>query len=434
MSISPKRAGEIVDALRRGTVPRSSLDAFCVGLERFETAIDADLDAVAGGRGVFKAIRGDYGCGKTFFTRWLADRGARHLALLSRQGPATPGVEAALDAFAAAGVEALLYACDVAEAEDLSSALAEIRCSQPPICGVVHAAMVMDDGLLADLSAERFQTSLRPKLAGAQMLDRLTRDDPVELFVLYSSISAAIGNPGQGNYVVANAAMEALAVSRAAAGLPALAVQWGPISDAGFLARDSRIRELLDRVMASGELTARAALDALPEMLASGLAVVGHALVNWAMLKRQIPVGATTLLADVADDVVTVGSEASVRDQIAVLPLEEATELVEAFLADEVATILRLDRASVDVARPIALMGFDSLMTLELHLAVEQRLRCQVPLISVGSGATLSSIAARVVHRIRNDGADGGEGEMQERLLRHEAPDLAWREPVRDAG
>jgi hypothetical protein len=74
MSISPKRAGEIVDALRRGTVPRSSLDAFCVGLERFETAIDADLDAVAGGRGVFKAIRGDYGCGKTFFTRWLADR------------------------------------------------------------------------------------------------------------------------------------------------------------------------------------------------------------------------------------------------------------------------------------------------------------------------------------------------------------------------
>lgn len=74
MSISRKRAEEIVDALRRGTVPRSSLDAFCVGLDRFEAAVDADLDAVAGGRGVFKAVRGDYGCGKTFFTRWLADR------------------------------------------------------------------------------------------------------------------------------------------------------------------------------------------------------------------------------------------------------------------------------------------------------------------------------------------------------------------------
>jgi len=74
MSISRKRAEEIIDALRRGTVPQSSLDAFCVGLERFEPTVDTDLDAVAGGRGVFKAIRGDYGCGKTFFTRWLADR------------------------------------------------------------------------------------------------------------------------------------------------------------------------------------------------------------------------------------------------------------------------------------------------------------------------------------------------------------------------
>jgi hypothetical protein len=74
MSISRKRAEEIIEALRHGTVPRASLDAFCVGLERFESTVDADLDAVAGGRGVFKAIRGDYGCGKTFFTRWLADR------------------------------------------------------------------------------------------------------------------------------------------------------------------------------------------------------------------------------------------------------------------------------------------------------------------------------------------------------------------------
>ncbi|MSR27321.1 MAG: BREX system ATP-binding protein BrxD, partial [Planctomycetaceae bacterium] len=74
MSISTKRAGEIIDALRRGTVPRASLDAFCVGLEKFETAIDAELDSVAAGGGVFKVVRGDYGCGKTFFTRWLADR------------------------------------------------------------------------------------------------------------------------------------------------------------------------------------------------------------------------------------------------------------------------------------------------------------------------------------------------------------------------
>jgi len=74
MSISRARAEEIIDALRRGTVPRASLDAFCVGLERFESTVDAELESAAGQRGVFKAVRGDYGCGKTFFTRWLADR------------------------------------------------------------------------------------------------------------------------------------------------------------------------------------------------------------------------------------------------------------------------------------------------------------------------------------------------------------------------
>jgi hypothetical protein len=74
MDLSPKRREEIIDALRRGTVPRSSLDAFAVGLERFEASLDEDLRKVSSGGSVFKAIRGEYGCGKTFFARWLADR------------------------------------------------------------------------------------------------------------------------------------------------------------------------------------------------------------------------------------------------------------------------------------------------------------------------------------------------------------------------
>src|SRR3954471_10751559 len=84
MTISPQRRDEIIDALRRGTVPRSSLDAFAVGLDRFEPALDEELGKVASGGGVFKAVRGDYGCGKTFFARWLADR-ARKLGFASSE-------------------------------------------------------------------------------------------------------------------------------------------------------------------------------------------------------------------------------------------------------------------------------------------------------------------------------------------------------------
>jgi hypothetical protein len=82
--LSPQRRDEIIDALRRGTVPRSSLDAFAVGLTRFEEAIDEELRKVAAGGSVFKAVRGDYGCGKTFFARWLADR-ARKLGFATSE-------------------------------------------------------------------------------------------------------------------------------------------------------------------------------------------------------------------------------------------------------------------------------------------------------------------------------------------------------------
>jgi NADPH:quinone reductase-like Zn-dependent oxidoreductase/acyl carrier protein len=353
--------------------------------------------------------------------RWLADRGARHLALLSRQGPATPGVETALDAFKAQGVDARVYACDVSEEADLAGTLAEIRVAQPPLAGVVHAAVVMDDGLLGDLNTQRFAASLRAKLDGASALDRLTRSDPIELFVLYSSISSAIGNPGQGNYVAGNAAMEAIALRRAAEGLPALAVQWGPISDAGFLARDTRTRELIERVMASGELTARTALDALPGLIETGLPVAGFAVADWSQLKRQMPIGATPLMAESADEDGARTSESSIRDQIINLPSDEAHALAEAFLVDEVSEILRLDRHEVDVERPISQMGFDSLMMLELHLAVESRLRVELPLMSVGGGATLRSIANRVVRNLRAEGEREDEAEdIEDHMLRHE--------------
>jgi hypothetical protein len=72
--IGAQRRAAILDALRRGTVPHEGLAAFAVGMERFEAAVDADLASVAGGRGAFKAVRGEYGAGKTFMARWLQER------------------------------------------------------------------------------------------------------------------------------------------------------------------------------------------------------------------------------------------------------------------------------------------------------------------------------------------------------------------------
>jgi acyl carrier protein len=215
---------------------------------------------------------------------------------------------------------------------------------------------------------------------------------------------------------------------RRAAGLPGLAVQWGPISDAGYLARESRVKEVLERVMASGELTARDALDALPALAASGQAVAGYAVADWSAMKRQLPIGATPLFADLSDGGPAKTGQRSLREEIANLNPEEARLLVADLLADEVSSILRLQRDRIDIDRPISEMGFDSLMALELRLAIEARLGQELPLLSVGGGTTLNAIAARVVRAAKGETSAAAE-DVADLIARHElAADPAGRE------
>ena len=106
------------------------------------------------------------------------------------------------------GVNVTAISCDVTDCAKLAKIIERIRKSMPPITGVLHAAMVIDDHLISNLDAQSLEAVLLPKLMGAWNLHSLTLDLPIEYFLLYSSITIAIGNPGQGNYVAANAALE----------------------------------------------------------------------------------------------------------------------------------------------------------------------------------------------------------------------------------
>ncbi|SEH01854.1 myxalamid-type polyketide synthase MxaE and MxaD [Nonomuraea solani] len=167
----------------------------------------------------------------------LAQRGARHLALLSR----TPN-EAALTRLRAAGAEVRPARTDVADRDALASALNDIRASGPPIRGVLHAAGVLRDGALLDLPDEALREVLEPKLRGAWNLHELTLPDPIEWFVLYASAAGVLGSPGQANYSAANACLDALAHHRRGRGLPATAIDWGPWAEAGMAAGAVRLR------------------------------------------------------------------------------------------------------------------------------------------------------------------------------------------------
>lgn len=347
--------------------------------------------------------------------RWLVDQGARRLALIGRRGSETPGASPALQALRDAGADARIYACDVADRSALDAVLTQVRAEQGAVVGVHHAAAVIEDSLLSATDAAMLDRVFAAKLEGALNLDALTRDDPVEHFVLFSSATTVMGAPGQGAYVAANTGLEALAVRRAREGRPSLAVAWGPIADAGVLARDQEAQDQLARRLSVSPIAASDALDALPMMWASGAPVVAYAAVRWEGVRRKLAVLASPTFEAFAAEA-EASEETDLAQRLQGMGAAEAKAVVRDLLIDEMSKILSCARERLDASRPLPELGMDSLMAVELRMVLESRLRINLPLLSLSESTTISSLAARIVKSVR-----GGDGDWQEAAARHEA-------------
>ncbi len=354
--------------------------------------------------------------------RWLVAHGAGSIALLGRRGLETPGCRAGVAELEAAGAEVRVYRCDVADPASLGVVLDQVRATQPPLRGIVHAASIVADRLTADIELAGIDAILRPKLGGAVALDALTRDDPIELFLMFSSATTMLGAPGQGAYVAANMTLEAVSRRRHAEGRPALAIAWGPIEDAGYLAQRPETRDALARRLGAKPLPAMVALAGLPAMLASGLPVVGFAETNWTEAQRFLPVLATSLFAEIRAKARPSGADEALTDRLAALDPEAALALLRTAVAEEAARILRLPAGGVDPTRPLSQMGMDSLMAVELRLALESRLRIDLPLVSLAEGTSVASIATRLADALR---AGAKHAEVVALAARHEAVEEA---------
>ena len=342
--------------------------------------------------------------------RWLASRGVGNLVLLSRRGPDAPGAAEAVAELAARGVNVLPLACDVTEAGSLAAALSQAAEKLPPITGVLHAAMVLDDRLIANLDAGAMGAVLRPELLGAWNLHALTRDLPIEHFVMYSSITTTIGNPGQANYVAANAGLEALAQLRLQEGLPAECIGWGPIGDAGYLTRNTAVRDSLGQRLGGAPLTSADALARLDEILGSGR-VGALANMDWGTLSRFLPSSGCSRFAvlngrrrDSAGDDDGLDFRALAAEKTA----EELQELVRDHVITEVAHILSLSADRIDPERPLHDLGMDSLMAVELALGLEKRFGVQFPVMLLNESPSATRVAERIVERL-GDSGEGGE-------------------------
>jgi phthiocerol/phenolphthiocerol synthesis type-I polyketide synthase C len=340
---------------------------------------------------------------------WLADRGARHLILLSRRGAASDEAQTALARLERRGVHVMARACDVTDKTALASVLEQAARELPPLKGVVHAAMVIDDGLIRDMTEAQIRTVLAPKVMGAQLLHELTRHMNLNFFVLYSSATTLFGNPGQGNYVAANYALEALARLRRSQGLPATCVRWGVIDDVGFLARNHQIKEALQSRMGGVALQSSVALDSLEAMLLGGRSDLGVLDLDWRSLSRFLPTAASPKFAELARSGNAAESEEDgiqdLRRMMMEMPDDELHSTVVDLLKVEIGEILRIAPDKIDPNLSMSGMGLDSLMGVELVVAVESRFGLRLPVMALSDSPTVAKLSHWIITQLRGDGA-----------------------------
>lgn len=386
----------------------------------------ADLPAFDG-KGVFLIAGGIGGFGLVA-AEWLASRGATRIALCSRRGVADVETLGAIAKWKVKGVNVTVHACDITSETAVSGLLSELR-SEAPVRGIIHAAMVLDDALLSNLTTERNRPVVDVKVRGAELLDRLTMGDELQLFLMFSSATTMLGNPGQANYVVANGYLEGLARRRRAEGKPGLAVGFGAIADTGFLARNAEVNEILSKRIGKTAMKARDALDQVERYMAADTGAIDAgsvmiAEVDWASVRMlpisQASVFETAMRAAGSQQASSDGDRIDLEDLIRGKSVEEAQQLLHNLVAAEIATILRVTEDSVTPEKVLKDIGLDSLMAMELGMSFQQKTGFDIPLSGVGEDTTVSDVVSRLRERVakRNGEEELGGDDVVDRLVK----------------
>lgn len=325
---------------------------------------------------------------------WLVAQGARHLILAGRRAP-RPEAQQAIEHLRSAGARVEVVAGDVAKRADVARMVAAVN--GVPLIGVFHAAGVEEDGLLEQQTWVRFAGALAPKVSGAVHLHHATAHLPLDCFVLFASVAGAWGSPAQAPYAAANAFLDALAHHRAAHGLPALAVDWGPWAEIGLAARASERQRARLATQGLRLLAPREALDALGKLMANGAVQATVADVDWPTLGARVarlPAPLTALFADLVRVPAAVTAQrsgatprrsrpgdapAAWAERLRHVPLARRQQLLDELVTQELALVAGLSSTTGSPRQSLFELGLDSLMALELKNGLEAQLGVALP-------------------------------------------------------
>nr|WP_314073712.1 SDR family NAD(P)-dependent oxidoreductase [uncultured Roseococcus sp.] len=346
---------------------------------------------------------------------WLAERGAGTVIVASRRGEIEPAQADRVADLQARGVRFLVERLDATDSDGVMRAFTRWRTEHRSIAGVVHAAMVLDDGLVSGLNEERLAAVLAPKVDGMRALTAALHDDALQYLVVYSSATTLVGSPGQSAYVAANGFLEGAVAELRSRGVPAFAVCWGAISDVGVIQRKAGLAERLRQTTGMKGVSSSEALGYLGELLAdpaSAPVVSAYTALHWSPAARKLATLNSPLFAEVfgRDSNATDGEAEGTLDLAGLSP-EDAAAALCAAVSEEVARVLRLQVTEIDPDRPLIEAGLDSLLTLELRLGLERRIGFELPMLSLGGDRSARQTADRILTALSSHATAMAEAE-----------------------
>ncbi|GAB2711524.1 SDR family NAD(P)-dependent oxidoreductase [Nocardia thraciensis] len=351
-------------------------------------------------------VTGGFGAFGLATARHLVRAGARNLVLAGRRGATTDAAREQLAQFARDGVAVREARLDVADYDAVAALVAAIQASGAPLRGVVHAAGVVNNTEIPEITAESLREIFEPKVAGALNLDRATTDVGVELdlFVLYASASGIAGLSPQLGYASANSVLDALAWTRRAQGRPAVSVDWGFMRGDGGMA-DSQAVSRYAEMTGYGSLDMDFATVLLWECLRLDVpqcAVLDIDWAQWALAHRSSAKSPRFV------ELVTAaggGGAGGLRTEILTIDSDQRGEVVAWLLAEQLATVLGVDADTVDLDTPTSELGLDSLMAMEFGARVVKSLGVKVSVLSIGAGLSLGGLGAKIAAQIAQEEA-----------------------------
>jgi acyl transferase domain-containing protein/aryl carrier-like protein len=339
--------------------------------------------------------------------RFLVELGARSLVLVGRSGPSGEAREA-IGSMERSGARVRVESLDVSDGDAVLARFRTLGREMPPIKGIVHAAGVLDDGIVLQQTSDRFRRVMAPKVDGAAHLHRASLDLSLDFFVLFSSAAAVLGSAGQSSYAAANAFLDGLAHYRRSKGLPAISIDWGPWSEVGLAARPDRGGRLSLGGIES--ISPREGAEALSRILLGDTAQVAVVKVDWLEWMRLEPALAEAgFFRKLAEETGAAGRAPAIlapsgkKAEILSAEHSRRAALLEDYLRQRVSDVVRLAASKIDVDRPLLTMGIDSLMAVELKNRIERELGVTLPLLQLIKGPSLAELARTVLSHLTGE-------------------------------